>query len=240
MQISGSVALVTGANRGLGAQLVAELARRGATRVYATARRPEALAPVAAESPVVSLALDVDDEESVAAAARAASDVTLLVNNAGVLAFGDALGADLGMVDRDLRTNCLGTLRATQAFAPVIEGNGGGAVLNVLTLIALAPMPGMAAYCASKAAAHSITQSLRAELAERGIRVHGAYPAGIDTDMLAGVDGPKADPRAVAAALADGIEAGIEDITPDAVSADGFRLWRTDPKALEARFAGVG
>ena len=165
MNLTDSVALVTGANRGLGARLVTELLGAGAARVYATSRTPGAHA---GDDPRMRrLIVDVTDPDSVAAAAAAAPDVTVLVNNAGVLAFGSALTGDLADFERDLRTNYLGTLRVTRAFAPALERNAPAAVVNVLTLIALAPMGPMAGYSASKAAAHSITQALRAELRDR-------------------------------------------------------------------------
>lgn len=162
MNLTDSVALVTGANRGLGARLVAELLRAGAATVYATSRSG---GPTVPEDPRVRpLALDVTDPASVAAAVAAAPDVNVLVNNAGVLAFGSALDGDLAGFERDLHTNYLGTLRVTRAFLPVLEGHAPAAIVNVLTLIALAPMGPMAGYSASKAAAHSMTQALRAEL----------------------------------------------------------------------------
>src|SRR4051794_7089237 len=199
MQVKNSVALVTGANRGIGARFVTQLLERGASRVYATARRPETLESLVAAAPdrVVPLPPDITDVDQVAAAARAATDVTLLVNNAGVLAFGAPLDGDLELVERDMAVNYLGTLKATRGFAPVLQANGGGAVLNMLTIVGFAPMAPLAGYCASKAAAHCLTQALRGQLAPHGITVHGVYPAGVDTDMLAGVDFPKADPADV-------------------------------------------
>jgi NAD(P)-dependent dehydrogenase (short-subunit alcohol dehydrogenase family) len=193
MNLTGSVALVTGANRGLGARLVTELLHAGAAKVYAASRT----AAADGDPRVQPLALDITDPASVAAAA-AAPDVTVLVNNAGVLAFGSALTGDLAAFERDLATNYLGTLQVTRAFAPALERNAPAAVVNILTLIALAPAGPMAGCSASKAAAHSITQALRAELRDRGVTVLGAYPGGIDTDMLAGVDAPKAPPETVA------------------------------------------
>ena len=178
MNLSESVALVTGANRGLGARLVQELLNAGAAKVYATARTPGTIAADVAAGPRVRvLTLDITDPASVQAAAAAATDVTVLVNNAGVLAFGRALEGDLNAFERDLRTNYLGTLRATRAFAPALERHAPAAVVNVLTLIALAPAGPMAGYSASKAAAHSITQALRAELRGRGITVLGSGTA---------------------------------------------------------------
>ena len=240
MKIEGSTALVTGANRGLGANLVRELLAAGAGRVYATARNPQALASAAfASDPrVKTLAMDITDSQSVTAAAQTASDVTLLVNNAGVLNFGGVVDADLDVVGRDFATNYIGTLRVTQAFVPVLEANAPGAIVNILTLIALAPVPGMAGYSASKAAAHSATQALRAELRDRGIEVVGAYPGGIDTDMLAGVEADKADPAVVAARVIAGLDRGESVIWPDDASAGAGSMYLTDPIKLEQMLAG--
>jgi NAD(P)-dependent dehydrogenase (short-subunit alcohol dehydrogenase family) len=240
MNISGSTALVTGANRGLGARLVQELLAAGAARVYATARDPQAMegTDFADDPRVRLLELDITDPASVFAATRTATDVTLLVNNAGVLNFGGAADADLGLVERDFSTNYLGTLRVTQAFVPVLEANGPSAIANVLTLVALAPVRGMAGYAASKAAAHSMTQALRGELRERAIEVIGAYPAGIDTDMLAGVKVEKADPARVAARIVEGIQSGDTVIWPDDASAGASSVYLTDPVQLERVLAG--
>src|SRR5215469_7888864 len=228
MNLTGSVALVTGANRGLGARLVAELLSAGAAKVYATARTPGAVGT--ADPRVHTLALDVTDPASVAAAAP---DVTVLVNNAGVLAFSGALDGDLESFERDLRTNYLGTLRVTRAFVPALERNAPAAVVNVLTVIALAPVGAMAGYSASKAASHSMTQALRAELRDRGITVLGAYPGGIDTDMLAGVEIDKADPEVVAQRIVAGLAAGETVVFPDDVSAGAGSVYLSDPLKLE-------
>jgi short-subunit dehydrogenase len=146
---------------------------------------------------------------------------------------------DLSLIERDFATNCCGTLRVTRAFAPVLEANGGGAIVNVLSLLALAPIPGMSAYCASKAAAHSLTQALRAQLAPRGIRVVGAYPGAMDTDMMKGADVPKADPATVARKILDSLEAGQEETAPDTFSSQAYQMWLHDPQALERMFAAL-
>jgi len=238
-RIEGSVALVTGANRGLGARIVAELLRRDVGKVYATARTPGALpGTTSGDRRVHALSLDVTDQASLDAAAKAASDVTLLINNAGVLGFGGVLDGDLELFDRDLRTNYLGTLRTTRTFVPVLKGNGGGAIVNVLTLIALAPVAAMAGYSASKAAAHSMTQALRAELRGTGIDVIGAYPGGIDTDMLAGVEADKAAPEVVAARIIDAVANGVNIVWPDDASAGAGSVYLTDPVRLEQMLAG--
>jgi NAD(P)-dependent dehydrogenase (short-subunit alcohol dehydrogenase family) len=239
MNITGSTALVTGANRGLGARFVAELLAAGATKVYVTARDQQLIDPVVAANPRVrTLRLDVTDQASVDAAARAASDVTLLVNNAGVLGFGSALEGDLDLFGRDMRTNYIGTVRVTRAFVPVLEANGPSAIANVLTLIALAPVGPMAGYSASKAATHSFTQALRAEVRGRGIEVIGAYPGGIDTDMLAGVEADKADPAQVAHRIVAGIAAGDTVVWPDDASAGAGEVYLGDPLQLEQMLAG--
>jgi NAD(P)-dependent dehydrogenase (short-subunit alcohol dehydrogenase family) len=239
MQINDSIALVTGANRGLGARLVRGLLDRGARTVYATSRAGAWPAGVeTGDHRVRTLVLDITDQASVEAAAKVASDVTLLVNNAGVLALGDVLGNDLDRVEEEMRVNYTGTLRATRAFVPVLRGNGGGTIANVLTILALAPMQGMATYSASKAAAHSMTQALRAAVREQGITVLGAYPAGIDTDMLAGIEAPKADPAEVATRILDAVAGGQEIVFPDDISAGGGAAYQRDPAELERMLTG--
>jgi NAD(P)-dependent dehydrogenase (short-subunit alcohol dehydrogenase family) len=234
MKVTGSTVLITGANRGLGARLVDTAFSAGAAKVYAAARNPESISPaVVGDRRIVALALDITDPASVARAAEVATDVTILINNAGVLGFGDPLAGDFDLIERDMHTNFFGTLRVSRAFAPVLSANAPGVLVNVLTLIALAPMGPMAGYCASKAASHSITQSLRATLAPRGVHVLGAYPAGIDTDMLLGVDGTKADPAVVAKRIIDAINAGDDIVWPDDVSAGAGAVYLGDPRELE-------
>lgn len=231
MEISDTTAFVTGANRGLGRHITEQLLERGAARVYAAARDVSSLEALADDARVTAVALDVTDPEAVRSAAAEADDVDLLVNNAGVLSFGDPLDSGSDDWRRDFEVNVIGPLRLTQAFAPTLARRG-GAVANVVTLIALAPVVGMAPYCASKAALHSLTQAQRAALAAQGVTVHGFYPAGIDTDMLAAVDGPKEPPSAVARALLDGIEADQAVIHPDG-AAEPMALYAQDPHALE-------
>lgn len=238
MQLADATALVTGANRGLGLHITQQLLDRGARKVYVTGRNAEALQALSDnDQRLAPLTLDVTDLESVAAAAEVADDVDLLVNNAGVLSFGATLATSAEDFRRDFDTNVVGVLQVTQAFAPTLIARE-GAVANVVTLVGLSPMVGMAPYCASKAATHSLTQSLRADLRPHGVAVHGFYPAGIDTDMLAGVEGPKEDPADVARALMDGIEAGSEDIHPT-FAADPIAVYNRNPKELERMLAGA-
>ena len=236
MQISDSTPAVTGASRGLGRHLVDALLDRGAAKVYALARDT---AQVRDDERIVPVAFDLLDRESVMAAARDAGDVTLLINNASTAAFAGPLDADPEDMHREMAVNYLGTYATIEAFVPVIEANGGGQIVNVLSLLSLASTPPMTGYSASKAATHSLTQALRPILAAKGIRVHGVYPGVIDTDMLDGVDSPKTPPAEVAARLLDGVEADEEDIFPDPNSAAMSDLWWSDPKAFERAFSGA-
>jgi NAD(P)-dependent dehydrogenase (short-subunit alcohol dehydrogenase family) len=236
MDFTTDIPAVTGAARGLGRHLVDALLERGAPTVYALARDP---AKVRRDPRVVSVAFDLAAEHSIRAAAARCTDVALLVNNASTAAFAGPLDADPAAVRHEMTINYDGTYATIRAFVPILERNGGGRIVNVLSLLSLASTPPMTGYSASKAAAHSLTQALRPILATRGITVHGVYPAGIDTDMLAGVDVPKAPPAEVAARLLDGLAADQEDIFPDANAEAMSTLWRSDPKAVERALAGA-
>lgn len=240
-----SVVLVTGANRGLGRALVEAYLARGATKVYAAARDPKQLEALArsAEGRVVPLALDVTDAASLAAAAAAAPDVRVLVNNAGVLASYNVLSATAEEMRRDFDVNFHGTLATTKALLPALEraGRDGGArVVNVLSIASLANVPAIAAYSASKAAALSITQALRVELAKKNVRVHGVLAGAIDTDMVRGMEMPKTSPVDVARGILEGLDRDEDDIAPDPMSRDLVAMWRKDPKALERQLGTMG
>jgi len=234
MKIHNSVALVTGANRGIGAALVEALLAGGAAKVYAAARDVTAITAVDAR--VVPLALDVTDTASIRRAAIEAGDVTLVINNAGVLEGGSALEVGLDSLDRQFAVNVSGPLAVTQAFAPALKAARGG-VVNILSVVGLAPMPGLAVYSASKAAAASLTAALRGTLAADGVSVHGVFPGPVDTDMAAGITLPKTSPADVAKAILAGVEAGAEDIFPDAMAASVGPAWQANPKAVEHQFA---
>jgi NAD(P)-dependent dehydrogenase (short-subunit alcohol dehydrogenase family) len=236
MKIQGSVVLVTGANRGLGRALVAALVEAGASKVYAAARDERKLPELG--SRVVPLTLDVTKPEQIAAAAKKADDVTLLVNNAGVLTAFNVLTTGQAEIDADYRTNVFGTLGVIRAFVPVLErARGGATILNVLSLVSLAPSPGLGGYSSSKAAAYSMTQAMRPELKKKGIEVLAAMPGLIDTDMVRGLQAPKASAADVAKGIVVGIERGEEDIFPDATAQQLGALWNKSHKEYERTFA---
>ncbi|SFW92262.1 SDR family oxidoreductase [Amycolatopsis australiensis] len=214
MEITGAVALVTGANRGLGRQLAAALLERGAAKVYAAARNPESV-----DLPgVVPLRLDVTDPASIREAAKAAGDVTLLVNNAGSSTGASLLDGPLDDIKLEMDTHYFGTLAVTREFAPILERNGGGAVLNVLSVLSWTTAPPVAAYSAAKAAAWSLTNALRLELASQKTQVTALHVGYMDTGMAKHVDGPKNDPKLVAGAALDGVEQGRFEVLADDVS----------------------
>ncbi|MEV7726083.1 SDR family oxidoreductase [Streptomyces sp. NPDC087917] len=214
MELKDSVALVTGAGRGLGRHFATQLVERGA-KVYAAARRPETVDVPGA----IPLRLDLTDEESVRAAALIASDTTLLVNNAGLYTGAALIGGELEDLRLEMETNFFGSLAVTRAFAPVIEANGGGSVLNVLSALSWFHPAAYGGYSAAKAASWALTNATREELAPRGIAVSGLHVGYMDTDMAADVpDDQKTDPAEVAALALDGLENGIPEILADDVS----------------------
>ena len=213
MDLSESTALVTGANRGLGRRLVEDLLRRGA-KVYAGARNPGQVHTPGAHV----VALDVTSPESIAAAAAATGDVTLLVNNAGSFTGTNLLTGDMDLVALEMNTHYFGTLRLTRAFAPQLARNGGGAVLNVLSVLSWLAVPADGAYCAAKSAEWALTNALRAQLAPQGTSVTALHVGYMDTDMSRDVQAPKTNPVAVAALALDAVENGEPEILADDIS----------------------
>lgn len=214
MKIQNAVALVTGANRGLGLAFAKGLLERGA-KVYAAARDPSAITLPG----VVPLRLDVTRPEELAAAVKQAGDVDLLVNNAGISRPTPLLGADsLAAARAELETNTLAPLATAQAFAPVLAKNGGGAIVNVLSALSWATLPNLGSYSASKAASWSLTNSLRAELRPQGTQVLALHVGFIDTDMARGVGLPKIQPSEVVRQTLDALETGAEEVLADETS----------------------
>jgi len=212
MKIDNAVALVTGANRGIGLAFAKALVARGARKDYAGARDPASVALPRG----VPIRLDVTKAEDVAAAVAKCGDVTLVVNNAGVAQPGGFLLADSEEVARRmLEVNFFGVLRMSKAFAPVLATNGGGALLNVLSVASFFNPGGLAAYAASKSAAWSLTNSLRFELAAQKTQVLALHMGFVDTDLVKGLDVPKIHPDEIARIALDGLEAGLEEVLAD-------------------------
>ncbi len=214
MKIENSVALVTGANRGIGAQFARDLLRRGASKVYAAARDTGRIDVPGIEP----LEIDITDPRSVAAAADVAGDVTLLVNNAGIDLAQDLVAGDLAQIRREMETNLFGTLSMIRAFSPALARNGGGAIVNVLSAASWFTVPGHSSYAVTKAAAWSLTNGVRLELASQGTLVTGVHVGLVDTDLTANLDLPKMKPAEFVRITLDGVEDGRVEIVADDLS----------------------
>ena len=234
-----TVALVTGANRGIGAAFVSGLLAAGAKRVYAAARDPQTLAGLAqSDARVVPIALDISDDTSVQEAAARLGDVDLVVNNAGVLLGGRLIAAaDLSAARQEMEVNYFGLLRMSRAFAPILAANGGGTLINVLSILSRVASPAGGGYSASKAAALSLTQSMRAELQAQGTRVIGVLPGFVDTAMAEGVTAPKIQPSEVVRATLDALLTDQDEVYPGEQASQVAAMLLQDPKAVERLFA---
>jgi len=235
MTMRDKTVLVTGANRGIGQALATEALARGAKRVYAGTRQPLAHP----DDRVTPLSLDVTSTAQIQAAAGQVESLDILINNAGIMLPDDL--TDPAMLERHLAVNLFGTYAVTQAFLPAVTRSR-GAIVNILSVNALAPLPFIVpAYSVSKAAAFSLTQSLRARVAGQGVRVHAVLPGPVDTDMTWGFDVPgKASPESVALAIFDAVDNGEEEIFPDPTSAPIAAHWRDSAaKVLERQLAQV-
>ena len=232
MNIQNKTILITGANRGIGRALVNEALRRGAKRVYAGTRG----ALIIADERVTPLTLDVTNASQIEQAASEVNTLDVLINNAGIALYDDLSNMDV--IEQHLAVNLFGSLKMSRAFLPKLKRSK-GAIVNNLSLMALAPLPLTPAYAISKAAAFNMTQSLRALLAGQGVTVHGVFLGPTDTDMTRGFEIPKASPEAVAQGIFDGLENKDEDIFPDAASQSIADGWRTGvAKAFERQYAG--
>jgi short-subunit dehydrogenase len=235
--IKDSIVLITGATGAIAQALIAGLNARGAKRIYAAARDVSGLA---ASDRLVPIKMDVTSDDDVNRAAAQAKDVTLLINNAGVnhnTAF--LLAADLAIAREEFECNYLAPLRVVRAFAPVLIANK-GAVLNMLTILSRVNLPLMGSYCASKAAALSLTQGLRAELGGKGVRVAAALPGAVDTRMTAGLPIPKMSPAEAATEILDGFEKGEEEIYVGDMARGLAAGLASDPKGVERQLASPG
>jgi NAD(P)-dependent dehydrogenase (short-subunit alcohol dehydrogenase family) len=229
--LEGKTVLITGASRGIGEALVVEALRRGASRVFAGMRQPTP----AADSRVTPIKLDVTDQDQIRSAAASITSLDVLVNNAGISLYDDL--SDTAALEQQLAVNVYGPLAVTNAFLPqLVESHG--TIVNNVSLEALAPVPVHPSYAISKAAAFNMTQSLRALLAAKGVRVHAMLAGPTDTDMMRGLEAPKATPQSVAEGIFDGVERGEEEIFPDAMSIKLADSWRTGAvKEFEHQFA---
>jgi NAD(P)-dependent dehydrogenase (short-subunit alcohol dehydrogenase family) len=233
MTFADKTVLVTGANRGIGQALVEEALSRGAKRVYACARRPV----THVDARVTPLSLDVTNAAQIQSAVESVESLDVLINNAGLALYDDL--SDGSVLERHLAVNLFGTYGVTQAFLPLLIRSG-GVIVNNLSLNALAPLPLIPAYSISKAAAFSLTQSLRVLVATQGVRVHAVLTGPVDTDMTRGLDIPKASPEFVARGIFDGVDNGDEEIFPDPMSESLAQSWRSGAaKALERQYAAL-
>jgi len=234
MKIAGCTALVTGANRGLGRAFVEALRSAGVAKIYAAARNINSMIQDAVVTPV---RLDITKVDEVDAAAAACAEINLLINNAGVARFTSALGTPtIENARLEMETNYFGTLSMCRAFAPVLKRNGGGILVNMLSVASFFNMPAQATYSASKAAAWSLTKAVRFELHTQGTRVIGVYAGYIDTDMAADIKNtPKSSAADIAARVIDGIEADAEDIFADKRSREVFDTLRREDRDFDAK-----
>ena len=232
MNMKDKAVLITGANRGIGRALVEEALRRGAKRVYAATRQPF----THTDERVMPLNLDVTNAAEIQAAVENVESLDVLINNAGIAIYDDL--SNLDVVERHLSVNFLGMLKVTNAFLPLLRSSK-GAIVNNLSMVALAPLPIIPSYSVSKAAATNMTQSMRAILAPQGVAVHAVFLGPIDTDMNRGFDIPKASTESAAQGIFGGLEKDEEDIFPDPVSQTIAEGWRTGvAKGLERQFSG--
>ena len=238
--ISGSVALVTGANRGIGREFVIALVNRGASKVYACARSTDGVADLVSDHPgtVEAVELDVTNHEQIASVAQQCGDVTLLINNAGINRLSAFVASDdISSARAEMETNYFGTMAMCRAFAYVLGQNGGGAITNILSILARVNLPMMGSLCASKAAGLSLTQGVRAETARQGTLVLAVMPGAVDTDMSRDFPPPKMAPSDVANQTLDALESGQEELYPGNMADGVSKGLDTDPKAVERKFA---
>lgn len=236
MELNGAVVLITGANGGIGRATVRALVDAGASKVYAATRVAGADVGVT-DARVVPVQLDVTSTVDIARAAAQCTDVTVLINNAGINHNAPVIGSASDLARQEVEVNYLGNLAVTRAFVPILAANGGGAIVNVLSILSRVNHPGMATYCASKAALYSVTQALRAQLRGQGTFVCAFMPGAVDTRLTAHLPIPKMTTDETAATLVDALRNNIEDAYPGDMAGGVAAGLAADHKAVEAQFA---
>ena len=241
MKIEGKIAFVSGSNRGIGKAVTIALLEHGAKKVYAGARDITTLNSLKScyGNRLIPVELDVTNDESIANAANLATDVEILINNAGVFSVGNFINGNLlESLQINFDVNVLGLVKLTSAFLETLKKQESAAIASVSSIIGLASMPMGLTYCASKAAVHSIIQGLRGELKESNVLVAGVYPGPIDTEMAKDLDMTKDSPENVAENIIKGLKDGLEDIFPDMMSSEVGKAYFESPKAVEKQFSG--
>ncbi len=230
------VILITGANRGIGKSLVKASLEKGAKKIYATSRDVNKM-PNFGDKRIETLALDITDNTQILEIAKNTKDVNVLINNAGILSYGNILKGEISMLEDDMRVNYYGTINMMRAFAPVLEQNTPARIINIASIVAYSPLASIAGYSASKTALYSATLSVRTELEKKGITVHAVNPGAIDTDMNKGSDWDMPAPDGIAKIILDKVEVGELDIVPDVMGLEMYNTWKEEPSRLAEMFS---
>lgn len=235
------VVFVSGASRGLGKHLAMQLVERGAHKIYATARDQHSLRDLVEISggKIIPLTMELSDRQSVEAAVSAARDASIIINNAGILHFGNVLTMPMEKINQDMEVNHFGTLRVIREFYPHLKQHNAARIVNILSIVSLASKAGIGGYATSKSAAYSATQAVRGTMLKENIKVHAAFPGGMDTEMLAAVTTEdKDDPNIIATEILDQVADDIMDIFPGHGKEVG-ELWKSNPRQLQYQFTGA-
>jgi len=233
MNFDDKIVLVTGANRGIGKEITSALLKRGVKKIYA-ASRDIAKLPDFNDSRIKPVTLDITNREQITAAAKVASDIDILINNAGIAAFASLLDSPLDELENDMNTNYYGTLNMIREFVPLLEKKESSSIVNLVTIGAFVNFPILGGYCASKSALFSLSQGIRIELAPKNISVHTINPGPIDTDMAEKFESDKTSPTITAENIIVALEAGETDIFPDPNGKNMFELWTNNYRDLES------
>jgi len=232
MNFDNKVVLVTGANKGIGKEIIRALLKRGVKKIYAATRNLKNL-PDFGDERIVPMTLDITQLGQITEAAKVAQDIDVLINNAGIAAFTSLLDGPLDLLEADMNTNYFGTLNMIREFVPVLEKKETSSIVNMVTIGAFVNFPILGGYCASKSALFSLSQGIRIELAPKNVSVHTVNPGPIDTDMAADFDAEKTSPVSVAENIIAGLEADEADIFPDEGGKGMFDLWKNNYRDLE-------